>query len=86
MAKICQITKKKSTYGKCRSHAMNSTNRKFYSNIHFHRFWLESKKKFIRIKVSKEGLKIIDKYGIEQCLKIIYSKKKNIKNGKKKSY
>lgn len=69
MSKICQITKKKSKYGNNRSHSMNSTKRKFYPNLHFHRFWIESKKKFIKIRVSKKGLKIIDKYGIEKCLK-----------------
>lgn len=76
MTKICQITKKKSMHGKCRSHSMNSTNRKFNLNLHFHRFWLESKKKFIKIRVSKEGLKIIDKYGIEKCLKKLTKKRK----------
>ncbi|QJC37075.1 50S ribosomal protein L28 [Enterobacteriaceae endosymbiont of Donacia vulgaris] len=65
MSKICQITGKKTIKGNNRSHAMNATKRKFLPNIHYHKFWLEKKKKFINIKVSAKGMRLINKKGIE---------------------
>ncbi|QJC34265.1 50S ribosomal protein L28 [Enterobacteriaceae endosymbiont of Donacia cinerea] len=65
MSKICQITGKKTIKGNNRSHAMNATKRKFLPNIHFHKFWLKKEKKFITIKVSAKGMRLINKKGIE---------------------
>lgn len=69
MPKICQITKKKTIFGQKRSHAMNATKRKFLTNIQYHKFWLSNKKKFIKLRISKRGLRIINKYGIDQVYK-----------------
>lgn len=65
MAKICQITKKSSVRGNKRSHAMNATKRWFFPNLHFHRFWIEKEKRFIRLCVSAKGIRMINKNGIE---------------------
>ena len=51
------------------SHAHNKTRRRFLPNLHSHRFWLESEGRFVRLRVSRKGLRIIDKLGIEQVLK-----------------
>ena len=51
------------------SHANNKTRRRFLPNLHTQRFWLEGEKRFIRLRVSRQGLRIIDKLGIEQVLK-----------------
>jgi len=47
------------------SHANNKTRRRFLPNLHTQRFWLEGEKRFVRLKVSHQGLRIIDKRGIE---------------------
>lgn len=69
MSKKCQITKKIPMHGNHRSHSMNAKKRKFHPNLHTHKFWIESKKCFIKLRISKKGLRIIDKYGIEKCIK-----------------
>ncbi|QJC35856.1 50S ribosomal protein L28 [Enterobacteriaceae endosymbiont of Donacia sparganii] len=65
MTKICQITGKKTIKGNNRSHAMNATKRKFSPNIHYHKFWLQKEKKFITIRTSTKGMRLINKKGIE---------------------
>lgn len=75
MSKKCQITKKKTMFGNHRSHAMNAKKRKFYPNLHFHKFWSESKKRFIKLKISTKGLRIINKYGIDKCISNFLNKK-----------
>jgi|TARA_B110001450_G_scaffold163854_1_gene152757 large subunit ribosomal protein L28 len=50
------------------SHAKNRTRRRFEPNLHTHRFWVESEKRFIKIRLSTKGLRIIDKNGIDQVL------------------
>ncbi|WMY95396.1 MAG: 50S ribosomal protein L28 [Arsenophonus sp.] len=69
MSRICQVTGKRPMSGNNRSHAMNATKRRFLPNLHFHRFWLESEKRFIKLRVSAKGMRIIDKKGIENSLK-----------------
>jgi large subunit ribosomal protein L28 len=51
------------------SHANNKTKRRFLPNLHTQRFWLEGEKRFIKLRVSRQGLRIIDKLGIEQVVK-----------------
>jgi large subunit ribosomal protein L28 len=50
------------------SHANNKARRRFLPNLHTHRFWLESEKRFVRLRVSGKGMRIIDKLGIEKVL------------------
>jgi large subunit ribosomal protein L28 len=68
MSKICQITGKRPQSGNNVSHAHNKTRRRFLPNLQYKRFWLESEKRYIRLRVSHKGLRIIDKYGIEKVL------------------
>ena len=51
------------------SHANNKTRRRFLPNLHRQRFWLETEKRFVRLRVSHQGLRIIDKRGIEEVVK-----------------
>ena len=60
------------------SHANNKTRRRFLPNLHTQRFWLEGEKRFIRLRVSRQGLRIIDKLGIEQVLKNLRAEGANI--------
>ena len=50
------------------SHAHNKTRRRFLPNLQNKRFWLEKENRFIRLKVSSKGLRIIDKHGLEKVL------------------
>ena len=68
MSKICQVTGKRPQSGNNVSHAHNKTRRRFLPNLQYKRFWLESEKRYIRLRVSNKGLRIIDKYGIEKVL------------------
>ena len=68
MSQICQVTGKRPLVGNNVSHANNKTKRRFMPNLHRRRFWLESEKRWIRLRVSRKGLRIIDRVGIEQVL------------------
>ncbi len=68
MARVCQVTGKRPVSGNNVSHAKNRTRRRFLPNLHHHRFWLESEKRFVRLRVSSKGMRIIDKKGIESVL------------------
>ena len=68
MSKVCQVTGKRPVTGNNVSHAKNRTRRRFLPNLHTHRFWLESEKRFVKLRVSAKGMRIIDKKGIEQVL------------------
>ena len=68
MAKVCQVTGKRPITGNTVSHANNKTKRRFEPNLHHHRFWVESEKRFVRLRVSSKGMRIIDKKGIDTVL------------------
>ena len=71
MARVCQVTGKRPVTGNNVSHAKNRTRRRFLPNLQQHRFWLESEKRFVSLRVSTKGMRIIDKKGIEQVLEDI---------------
>ena len=68
MARVCQVTGKRPLAGNNVSHAKNRTRRRFLPNLHKHRFWLESERRFVSLRVSSKGMRIIDKHGIEAVL------------------
>lgn len=68
MSRVCQVTGKRPQTGNNVSHAKNRTRRRFLPNLHTHRFWVESEKRFVKLRVSTKGLRIIDKLGIDQVL------------------
>lgn len=68
MARVCQITGKRPTTGNNVSHANNKTKRRFLPNLHTHRFWVESEKRWVSLRVSSHGMRIIDKRGIDTVL------------------
>ena len=69
MSRVCQVTGKRPMSGNNVSHAHNKPRRRFLPNLHTQRFWLENEQRFIKLKVSHNGLRIIDKLGIEQVVK-----------------
>ncbi|MEE9157183.1 MAG: 50S ribosomal protein L28 [Gammaproteobacteria bacterium] len=68
MARVCQVTGKRPASGNNVSHANNKTRRRFLPNLQMHRFWVESEKRWVRLRVSAKGIRIIDKMGIDQVL------------------
>ena len=68
MARVCQVTGKRPVSGNNVSHAKNRTRRRFLPNQHPHRFWDESEKRFVSLRVSSKGMRIIDKKGLDQVL------------------
>lgn len=68
MAKKCPITGKGPMVGNNVSHANNKTKRRYLPNLQYKRFWLATEKRFVRLRISTRGIRIIDKYGIEKVL------------------
>lgn len=68
MSRVCQVTGKRTVRGNNVSHAHNKTRRSFIPNLHYRRFWVESENRWVRLRVSHKGLRIIDKKGIDVVL------------------
>ncbi len=68
MSQVCQVTGKRPMAGNNVSHANNRTRRRFAPNLHVHRFWVDSENRFVRLKVSAQGMRVIDKKGIDSVL------------------
>jgi large subunit ribosomal protein L28 len=68
MSRVCQVTGKRPVTGNNVSHANNKTRRRFLPNLHTHRIWVESEKRWVKLRVSQKGLRIIDKVGIDKVL------------------
>ena len=69
MSRVCQVTGKRPMAGNNVSHAQNKNKRRFMPNLRFHRFWVDSENRYVRLRVSSKGMKIIDKKGIDEVLK-----------------
>lgn len=76
MARVCQVTGKKPMTGHNVSHANNKTKRRFLPNLQSRRFWIESEKRFITMRVTTAGLRTIDKKGLEVVLAELRAKGK----------
>lgn len=68
MAKVCIVTGKRPVAGNNVSHAKNRTRRRFLPNLQSHRFWVESENRFVKLRLSTKGMRIIDKKGIDTVL------------------
>lgn len=69
MSRICQITGKKAQNGNSVSHANNKTKRRFQINLFKKKFFLPESGKWINLKITTHGMRIINKIGIEEALK-----------------
>ncbi|MFW9606631.1 MAG: 50S ribosomal protein L28 [Pseudomonas sp.] len=78
MSRVCQVTGKGPVTGNKVSHANNKTRRRFLPNLQHHRFWVESEKRFVRLRVSAKGMRIIDKRGIEAVLAELRTRGENV--------
>ncbi len=68
MSRVCQVTGKKPVAGNNVSHANNRTRRRFLPNLHSHKFWVESENRWVKLRVSTKGMRIIDKNGIDTVM------------------
>jgi len=68
MSRVCQVTGKRPMVGNNVSHANNKTRRRFLPNLSTHRFWVEGENRWVRLRVSSKGMRIIDKCGIDKVL------------------
>ncbi|MCE9658591.1 MAG: 50S ribosomal protein L28 [Burkholderiales bacterium] len=68
MARVCQVTGKRPMVGNNVSRANNKTKRRFLPNLHYRRFWVENENRWVRLRISNSGLRMIDKVGIEQVV------------------
>lgn len=78
MSKVCQVTGKRPLTGNNVSHANNKTKRRFLPNIHRRRLWVEEENRFVSLKISTQGMRIIDKLGIKAVLDKLRAKGEKI--------
>tara|TARA_Y100001954_G_scaffold230933_1_gene279359 strand:- start:273 stop:509 length:237 start_codon:yes stop_codon:yes gene_type:complete len=69
MSKVCQVTGKKPMFGNNVSHAKNKTRRKFNVNLQKKKFWVPEENRYITLRLSMHGLRIINKKGISRVVK-----------------
>ncbi|HRD69063.1 MAG: 50S ribosomal protein L28 [Legionella sp.] len=74
MSRVCQVTGKRPMTGNKVSHANNKTKRRFLPNIQSHKFWVEEENRFVSLKLTTKGMRIIDKLGIKAVLDQIRAK------------
>ena len=80
MARVCEITGKKPVTGHHVSHANNKTKRRFLPNLQHRRFWVESEKRWISLRLSNAALRTIDKNGIDAVLAEMRARKQHVTN------
>lgn len=69
MAQICMVTGKKPLTGMNVSHSHIRTKKRMLPNLHSKRYWVPSENRFVRLRLSAAGMRIIDKLGIDAVLK-----------------
>ncbi|WP_341669216.1 50S ribosomal protein L28 [Alcaligenes sp. SDU_A2] len=78
MARVCQVTGKGPMSGNNVSHANNKTKRRFLPNLQSRRFWVESENRWVRLRVSANAIRTIDKNGIDSVLAEMRSRGENV--------
>ena len=78
MSRVCQVTGKKPQTGNNVSHSNIKSKRRFLPNLHSHRFWVESENRHVKLRVSANGMRIIDKKGIDVVLADMRSRGENV--------
>jgi large subunit ribosomal protein L28 len=68
MSRVCEITGKRPAVGNTVSHANNKKRRRFLPNLHTQRFWVETEKRWVSLRVSTRGMRTIEKKGIDQVV------------------
>ncbi len=76
MSRVCQVTGKRPMTGNNVSHANNKTRRRFLPNLQSRRLWVEEENRYVTLRISTKGLRIIDKVGVKAVLDMIREKEK----------
>ena len=74
MSRVCEITGKKPMFGNNVSHAHNKSRRRFNINLQKKKFWFPDENRFITLRISTRGMRIIDKKGITRVVKELREK------------
>ena len=74
MSRVCDVTGKKPMFGNNVSHAHNKSRRRFNVNLQKKKFWLPDEKRYITLRASTRGMRIIDKKGIRKVLNDLRNK------------
>jgi large subunit ribosomal protein L28 len=69
MSRVCQVTGKRPLVGNNVSHSNNKTKRRSLPNLQWHRFWVPSLDRFVRLRVSAHGIRIINRRGIDRVVR-----------------
>ncbi len=75
MSKVCEVTGKRVMVGNKVSHSNRKTKKRSLPNLQIHRFWVPSEERWVKLRVSTSGIKIIDKRGIEAVLRDIRARR-----------
>lgn len=78
MSAVCQVTGRQPGYGKQVSHSDRRTSRRWEPNLQRRRYWLPSEGRWIRLRVSTKGMKVIDRRGIESVVAELRAKGQRI--------
>ena len=68
MSRVCQVTGKRPIVGNHVSHANNKTKRRYLPNLQYRRLWVESENRYVKLRLTSAGLRLIDKKGIDVVL------------------
>jgi len=78
MARVCQVTGKKPRVGHHVSHANNKPKRRYLPNLQYRRFWVESESRWVKMRLTSAGLRLIDKKGIDFVLADMRARGENV--------
>ena len=78
MSRVCDVTGKRPQAGNTVSHANNKNRRRFLPNLHHHRFWFEEEKRFIKLRLSAQGIRTVDKLGVAAIVAMLRKKGKSV--------
>ena len=78
MARVCEVTGKRTISGNNVSKAHNKTRRKFYPNLQKKRFYIPEEDRWITLKLSTSAIRTINKKGISTVLKEMRAEGKKV--------
>ena len=78
MARVCEVTGKGPMVGNHVSHANNKTKRRFLPNLQYRKFWVESESRWVKMRLTNAGLRLIDKKGIDVVLAEMRARGENV--------
>jgi large subunit ribosomal protein L28 len=69
MSRVCQITGKKAMVGNHVSHSTRRTKRKFNPNLFDKKFYIPEENRWVKMRVSAAGIRIINRLGVHAAMK-----------------